>query len=114
MKDTISIASRRTFVGLGAGVVAAAFSASVSGAVQRGFAVVPAPGKMAAETRYRTIDMGGLKDHFSLFYSGSVFREEVKSYFRHSVSRGRMRCFYDCSIVGSLRCARDDALCEIG
>jgi pimeloyl-ACP methyl ester carboxylesterase len=29
--------------------------------VQPGFVVVPAPGKMPVETRYRTIDVGGLK-----------------------------------------------------
>ena len=60
MRDTLSIVSRRTFVGLGTGVVAA-FSAFGSGAVQPRFAIVPASGMMPAETRYRTIDVGGLK-----------------------------------------------------
>ncbi|MBV8859885.1 MAG: alpha/beta fold hydrolase [Acidobacteria bacterium] len=61
MRDTIPTASRRTFVGLGAGVVAAAFSAPGRRAVPPGFAAVPAPGKAPAETRYRTADVGGLE-----------------------------------------------------
>src|SRR6201992_3969465 len=61
MRDTIPIASRRTFVGLGVGVVAAAFSASGRGAVPPGFAAVPAPGQALAETRYRTINVGGME-----------------------------------------------------
>jgi len=39
--------------------------------------------------------------------------EGSQSDFRHSVSRGRMRCFYDCSTPGPLRCSRDYALCKI-
>ena len=62
MRDTIHIASRRTFVGLGVGVVAAAFSASERGAVPLpGFAALPAPGRVPVETRYRTINVGGLE-----------------------------------------------------
>ena len=53
-------ASRRAFVGLGAGVLAAALSASARGATPPGSVAIPAPGK-ALETRYRTIDVGGLE-----------------------------------------------------
>src|SRR5438309_375552 len=60
MRTTMPIASRRAFVGLGAGVPAAALSASARGATPPGLAAVPAPGK-AIETRYRTIDVGGLE-----------------------------------------------------
>jgi hypothetical protein len=57
MTTTMPIASRRAFVGLGAAV---ALSASARGATLPGLAAVPAHGK-AIETRYRTIDMGGLE-----------------------------------------------------
>jgi hypothetical protein len=68
MRTTMPIASRRAFVGLGAGVLAAALSASARGAAPPGLAAVPAPGE-ALETRYRTIDVGGLE----ITYSTSVF-----------------------------------------
>jgi pimeloyl-ACP methyl ester carboxylesterase len=55
-----TIASRRTFVGLGGGVLAAAFSASARGATP-GLSAVPAVGGASAETRYRTVDVGGLE-----------------------------------------------------
>jgi pimeloyl-ACP methyl ester carboxylesterase len=61
MGTTMPIASRRTFVGLGAGFLAAALSASARGTTPPGLAADPAPGKALAETRYRTIDVGGLE-----------------------------------------------------
>ena len=60
-KTTIPIASRRTFVGLGGGVLVAALSASARGATPQGSPAVPAPGGPLAETRYRTIDVNGLQ-----------------------------------------------------
>ena len=57
----MSMASRRTFVGLGGGVLAAALSASARGATPPESPAVPAPGEAPAETRYRTIDVGGLQ-----------------------------------------------------
>ena len=59
-------ASRRTFVELGAGVLASALSASAKGATPADFAAVPAPAK-ALETRYRTVDVDGLE----IFYRGA-------------------------------------------
>ena len=53
------IASRRTFVGLGGGVVAAALSASASNATSSVSPAVPAPESALGETRYRTIDVNG-------------------------------------------------------
>lgn len=53
------ITSRRTFVGLGAGVLAATLSASAR--ADTGLPAIPAPGKALAQTRYRTIDVGGLE-----------------------------------------------------
>ncbi len=61
MAMRITIASRRTFVGLGSSVVAAALSASARGATSPGSLAVPVPGQAPAETRYRTIDVGGLE-----------------------------------------------------
>ena len=54
------IASRRTFAGLGGGVLAAALSASARVATPPGLGAVPVPGT-ALETRYRTIDVNGLE-----------------------------------------------------
>lgn len=61
MRTTMPISSRRAFIGLGSGIVAAALSASARGPVPPGLAAVPAPGKAFAETRFRTIDVGGLE-----------------------------------------------------
>jgi pimeloyl-ACP methyl ester carboxylesterase len=55
------IASRRSFVGLWSGVLGAALSASARGATPPGLPAVPVPGGALAETRYRTIDVGGLE-----------------------------------------------------
>jgi pimeloyl-ACP methyl ester carboxylesterase len=60
MRTTMPIASRRAFVRLGAGVLAATLSASARGATPPGLAAGPAPGK-ELETRYRTVDVGGLE-----------------------------------------------------
>ena len=51
MRTTLPLASRRAFSGLGAGVLATALSGSARGAT---------PPALALETRYRTIDVGGL------------------------------------------------------
>ena len=59
MKTTKPIDSRRTFVGLGAAVLAAGISASAKGAMPTRFVAVSAPEK-ALETRYRTVDVDGL------------------------------------------------------
>jgi pimeloyl-ACP methyl ester carboxylesterase len=56
-----STASRRTFVGLGGAVLAAALSASARGAASPGSPAVPASGEALAETRFRTVDVGGLE-----------------------------------------------------
>jgi hypothetical protein len=56
-----STGSRRTFVGLGGAVLAAALSASARDAASPELPAVPAPGEALAETRYRTIDVAGLK-----------------------------------------------------
>jgi pimeloyl-ACP methyl ester carboxylesterase len=61
MRTTMPIASRRTFVGLGGGVLAAALTASARGATLPGSPTRPAPEEALAETRYRTIDVGGLQ-----------------------------------------------------
>ena len=61
VRTTMPIASRRTFVGLGGAVLAAALAASARGATPAGLPTVPAPGAALAETRYRTIDVGGLE-----------------------------------------------------
>jgi pimeloyl-ACP methyl ester carboxylesterase len=58
---TMPIASRRSFVGLGGSVLAAALSASATGATPKGLPVVAAHRWAVAETRYRTIDVGGLQ-----------------------------------------------------
>jgi hypothetical protein len=63
MSTTMPIASRRAFVGLGAGVLAGALSASARGATPTGLAAVPGPGK-ALETRYRTVDVDGLETFY--------------------------------------------------
>jgi alpha/beta hydrolase family protein len=55
------MASRRTFVGLGGGVLAAALSASARGATSPESVTAPAAGGELAETRHRTIDVGGLQ-----------------------------------------------------
>jgi pimeloyl-ACP methyl ester carboxylesterase len=57
----LPIAPRRTFVGLAGGVLAAAISASATGAAPTGLPAVPMFGGTLAETRYRTIDVGGLE-----------------------------------------------------
>src|SRR5215475_9075571 len=62
MSTTMPIASRRTFVGLGSGVVAAGLSAPARGATPPGLPA--APGEAPAETRYRTTDVGRL----AIFY----------------------------------------------
>ena len=54
-------ASRRTFVGLAGGVLAATLSASARGATSPGSPAVPAPEEALAETRFRTVDVGGLE-----------------------------------------------------
>ena len=61
MRTTTPVASRRTFVGLGGGVLAAALSASATGATPPGLPPVAVPGEALAQTRYRTIDVGGLE-----------------------------------------------------
>jgi pimeloyl-ACP methyl ester carboxylesterase len=61
MTGTIPITSRRNFIGLGVGVVAAALSASGRDALPEGLAAVLAPGKALVETRYRTINVAGLE-----------------------------------------------------
>src|SRR5262245_15971885 len=61
MRTAISIASRRTFAGLGTGFLAAALSSSARGAAPPGSTAVLAPGEATAGTRYRTIDVGGLE-----------------------------------------------------
>jgi pimeloyl-ACP methyl ester carboxylesterase len=60
MRSMMPIASRRTFAGLG-GFLAAALTVSAKGATPPGLPAVPAPGEALAETRYRTIDVGGLE-----------------------------------------------------
>src|SRR5215467_5154145 len=62
MSTTMPIASRRTFVVLGSSVVAASLSTPARGATSPGLPA--APGEALAETRYRTIDVGGL----AIFY----------------------------------------------
>ena len=57
---TVRIASRRTFVGLAGGVLAAGLSASARVAAP-GPHAVPAPGEALVETRYRTINVGGVE-----------------------------------------------------
>ena len=59
LKTTRPVASRRTFVGLGGGVLAAALSASARGATPP--PDVPAPEGALAATRYRTVDVAGLQ-----------------------------------------------------
>ena len=61
MRTTMAIASRRTFSGLGGAVLAATLSASARGATPPGLSAVPAPAEARAETRHRTIDVGGLE-----------------------------------------------------
>lgn len=56
---TMPIASRRTFVGMGSGVLARALTAS--GAASPGLSAVPGPGEAPDETRYRTIEVSGLE-----------------------------------------------------
>ena len=65
MKTTMPIASRRTFVGLGGGVLAAALSALARGAAPPAVPGAPAPGEAYAEKRFRTIDVGD-NGHFAL------------------------------------------------
>ena len=55
------ITSRRTFVGLGAGFLAATLSASARADTPPGLPAIPTPGKALAQSRYRTIDVGGLE-----------------------------------------------------
>src|SRR5580704_12247045 len=61
MRTTMPIASRRTFAGLAGGVLAAALSASARGATPTVLLAASAPGEALAETRYRTVDVGGLE-----------------------------------------------------
>ena len=70
MKTTMRIASRRTFVGLGGGALAAALSASARGATAPELVAAPAAGGGLAETRHCTIDVGGLQ----IFYRASIQR----------------------------------------
>ena len=60
MRTKVPIASRRTFVGLAGGVLAAVLSATARGATP-GLGAASATGEALAETRYRTIDVGGLE-----------------------------------------------------
>ena len=53
--------SRRTFVGLGSGVLAAVLSTSARAAMPPGLPAVPQPGEALGATRYRTVDVGGLE-----------------------------------------------------
>jgi len=59
------ISSRRafcwTFGGLGGGLLAGALSASARGPASPGLGLVQVPERAFAETRYRTIDVGGLE-----------------------------------------------------
>jgi pimeloyl-ACP methyl ester carboxylesterase len=61
MRTTMPIASRRTFAGLAGGVLAAALSASARGATPTVLPAASAPGEALAETRHRTVDVGGLE-----------------------------------------------------
>lgn len=61
MRMTTPIASRRGFVGLWGGVLGAALSASARGATPSGLSAVPIRGGALIETRYRTINLGGLE-----------------------------------------------------
>src|SRR6476620_172500 len=61
MTTMMPLASRRTFVGLGGGVLAAALSASARGATPPESPAVPALGGALAGTRHRTVDVGGLQ-----------------------------------------------------
>jgi pimeloyl-ACP methyl ester carboxylesterase len=58
---TKPLASRRTFVGLGGGALAAALSASARGATPSRLPSDPVRREALAETHYRTIDVGGLE-----------------------------------------------------
>ena len=64
VRTTMPVASRRTFTGLGGGLLAAAIAASARGATPPGLPAIPMPGGTLADTRYRTIDVGGL----NIFY----------------------------------------------
>lgn len=55
------VASRRTFVGLGGGVIAAALSASARGDTRPELPAGPAAGEPPVATRHRTIDVEGLE-----------------------------------------------------
>jgi pimeloyl-ACP methyl ester carboxylesterase len=61
MRATMPIASRRTFVGLGGGVLAAALSESARDATPPGSPAVAAPEEALAETRHLTIAVDGLE-----------------------------------------------------
>jgi hypothetical protein len=61
MRTKTPIASRRGFLGLGGGVLAATLSVSAGGATPPEVPAVPAPGDAFAKTRYWTIDVGGLE-----------------------------------------------------
>jgi len=62
VRTTMPMASRRTFVGLGGrGVLAAAISASATGAIPVGLPGVGPRGNALAETHYRSVDLGGLE-----------------------------------------------------
>jgi hypothetical protein len=61
MKTTMPIASRRTLFALGGGVLAAALSASARRATSPESLAVPEPEGALAETRHRTVDVGGLQ-----------------------------------------------------
>src|SRR4051794_36705146 len=58
---TMMVPSRRSFIGFGSGILAAALAASARGATPPELPSAPAPGGALAETRYRTIDVHGLE-----------------------------------------------------
>jgi pimeloyl-ACP methyl ester carboxylesterase len=65
VRTTMPIASRRTFgvtiAGLGGCLLASGLAASARGVAPATLPVLPPHGEALAETRYRTIDVGGLK-----------------------------------------------------
>jgi hypothetical protein len=61
MKTIMSVASRRSFARLGGAVLAAALAAPARGATPPAAQAAPAPGEALTETRYRTVDVGGLE-----------------------------------------------------
>ena len=57
----VPVATRRMFVGLGGGALAATLATSAGGATLSGSLTLPGRAAALAETRYRTVDAGGLK-----------------------------------------------------